>query len=43
MKNSSSIPACAGGTARLLFGADSGFEARTELYFTRAAVTFTPM
>ena len=31
------------GQAWLLFGADSGFEARTEIYFTRAAVTFTPM
>ena len=29
--------------AWLLFGADSGFEARTGIYFTRAAVTFTPM
>ena len=27
----------------LLFGADSGFEALTEVYFTQAAVTFTPM
>ena len=31
------------GQAWLLFGSDSGFEARTEIYFTRAAVTFTPM
>ena len=38
-----SIPACAGETAWLLLGADSGFEARTEIYFTRAAVTFTLM
>ena len=36
-----SIPS--NGQAWLLFGADSGFEARTEIYFTRAAVTFTPM
>ena len=31
------------GRAWLLFGADSGFEARTAIYFTRAAVTFTPL
>ena len=31
------------GRVWLLFGADSGFESRTELYFTRATVTFTPM
>ena len=31
------------GRAWLLFGADSGFEARTDIYFTRAAVTFTPL
>ena len=31
------------GRAWLLFGADSGFEARTEIYFTRASVTFTPL
>ena len=31
------------GRAWLLFGADSGFEARTAIYFTRASVTFTPM
>ena len=36
-----SIPS--NGQAWLLFGSDSGFEARTEIYFTRAAVTFTPM
>ena len=36
-----SIPA--NGQTWLLFGADSGFEARTEIYFTRGAVTFTPM
>ena len=31
------------GRAWLLFGADSGFESRTEIYFTQASVTFTPM
>ena len=31
------------GRAWLLFGADSAFEARTEIYFTRASVTFTPL
>jgi hypothetical protein len=36
-----SVPA--DGRAWLLFGADSGFESRTTIYFTRAAVTFTPM
>ena len=36
-----SVPA--DGRAWLLFGADSGFESRTEIYFTRAAVTFTPI
>ena len=35
-----SVPA--DGRAWLLFGADSGFESRTAIYFTRAAVTFTP-
>ncbi len=30
------------GQAWLLFGSDSGFEARTKIYFTRATVTFTP-
>ena len=36
-----SIPA--DGRVWLLFGTDSGFESRTEVYFTRATVTFTPM
>ena len=36
------ISIAADGRAWLLFGADSGFEARTEVYFTQAAVTFTP-
>ena len=36
-----SIPST--GQAWLLFGVDSGFESRTEIYFTRAAVSFTPM
>ena len=31
------------GRVWLLFGADSGFEARTEIYFTQASVTFTPL
>ena len=31
------------GRAWLLFGVDSGFEARTEIYFTQASVTFTPL
>ena len=31
------------GRAWLLFGVDSGFEARSEIYFTRASVTFTPI
>ncbi|MCY4647173.1 MAG: hypothetical protein OXE73_09890 [Gammaproteobacteria bacterium] len=30
------------GRVWLLMGADSGFESRTEVYFTRAAVTLTP-
>ena len=30
------------GRAWLLFGVDSGFEARTEVYFTRASVTLAP-
>ena len=33
----------ANGQAWLLFGADSGFESRTEIYFTRATVTLAPM
>ena len=36
-----SIPA--DGRVWLLFGTDSGFESRTEVYFTRASVTFTSM
>ena len=36
-----SVPA--DGRVWLLFGTDSGFEARTEIYFTRVSVTFTPM
>ena len=31
------------GRVWLLFGTDSGFEGRTEVYFTRATVAFTPM
>ena len=37
------ISASADGRAWLLFGADSGFESRTEIYFTRASVSFTPL
>ena len=37
------VSASADGRAWLLFGTDSGFESRTEVYFTRATVTFTPM
>ena len=37
------ISIAADGRAWLLFGADSGFEALTEVYFTQAAVTFRPM
>ena len=33
----------ADGRVWLLFGTDSGFESRTEIYFTRASVTFIPM
>ncbi|MDE0454311.1 MAG: hypothetical protein OXJ63_03260 [Gammaproteobacteria bacterium] len=36
------VSASADGRAWLLFGTDSGFESRTEVYFTRATVTFTP-
>ena len=32
----------ADGRVWLLFGTDSGFESRTEIYFTRASVTLTP-
>ena len=31
------------GRVWLLFGVDSGFEGRTEIYFTRASVTFMPV
>lgn len=36
------VVASPGGRIWLLFGVDSGFEGRTEIYFTRARVTFTP-
>ena len=36
------ISAPADGRAWLLIGADSGFESRTDVYFTRASVTLTP-
>ena len=35
-----SVPA--DGRAWLMIGADSGFESRTDVYFTRASVTLTP-
>ena len=37
------IIASSDGRAWLWFGTDSGFEALTEIYFTRASVTLTPM
>ncbi len=37
------ISASPAGRAWLLFDVDSGFEARTEIYFTEASVTFTPL
>ena len=37
------ISASPDGRVWLLFGVDSGFEARTAIYFTRASVTFTPL
>ena len=36
------ISVSADGRAWLLIGADSGFESRTDVYFTRASVTLTP-
>ena len=36
------VTASPGGRVWLLFGVDSGFEGRTEIYFTRATVTFSP-
>ncbi|MDE0063633.1 MAG: hypothetical protein OXU72_12680 [Gammaproteobacteria bacterium] len=36
------VAASADGRAWLLFGVDSGFESRTEVYFTRLTVTFSP-
>ena len=36
------VSASATGRAWLMFGTDSGFESRTEVYFTRASATFTP-
>ncbi len=36
------VTASPSGRVWLLFGVDSGFEGRTEIYFTRAAVTFSP-
>lgn len=37
-----SVSVPADGRAWLLIGADSGFEGRTDVYFTRASVTLTP-
>ena len=37
------ISTAADGRAWVLFGVDSGFEARTEIFFTQASVTFTPV
>ena len=37
------VSASVDGRAWLFFGTDSGFESRTEVYFTRATATFTPM
>ena len=37
------VSASANGRVWLLFGIDSGFESRTEVYFTRASVTLTPL
>ena len=36
------LVAPADGRAWLLFGSDSGFEGRTEIYFTRVSITLTP-
>ncbi len=38
-------PVTASGDGRvwLLFGTDSGFEGKTEIYYTRISVTFTPV
>ena len=36
------VTASASGRTWLFFGTDSGFESRTEVYFTRVTVTFTP-
>ena len=35
------VAASADGRAWLLIGVDSGFESRTDVYFTRASVTLT--
>lgn len=37
------VTASAEGRAWLLLGVDSGFESRTDVYFTRASVTLTPI
>ena len=38
-----SVSASENGQAWLLFGVDSGFEGRSDVYFTRTTVTFRPM
>ncbi|MXW19437.1 MAG: hypothetical protein F4Z95_01400 [Gammaproteobacteria bacterium] len=38
-----SVSASETGQVWLFFGTDSGFEARTEVYFTQVTVTFTPL
>ena len=37
------VTASPNGRVWLLFGADSGFEGRTQIYFTRVSVTFAPV
>ena len=37
------VTASPDGRVWLLFGTDSGFEGRTQIYFTRVSVTFTPV
>ena len=37
------VSASAAGQVWLLLGIDSGYESRTEVYFTRLTVTFTPI
>ena len=37
------VTASPDGRVWLLFGTDSGFEGRTQIYYTRASATFTPI